>query len=307
LGKLNLDDPINAHLPFKVFNPYHPEIDITIRQLTSHSSSIVDEESNYLKAFILENDSIDKANEVAFSHFQKADKRISLKEFLEACLSKEGKWYTPQMFSEEKPGANFEYTNFGADLLGLIIEEATDIPYKDFCQKYIFDPLSMENTAFTIAELNAEQRSNFYLFKGQKIADYTAITYPNGGIFTSAEDLSKFLGELMRAYKGNGSLLSKESYKHYFQKQYEKALNESGRINLGCFIEYNNDFIGSKDLLIGHNGSDFGSFALMYFDPEKDIGTIMMCNTDIDYKDDIIVPRVKAVWKAMLEFKNKID
>ena len=307
LGKLQLDDPINDYLPFEVVNPHHPESPIRIRHLTSHSSSILDEENNYLKAFILENDSIDKANEVAFSHFQKPDKRISLKEYLEACLSKEGKWYTPQMFSKEKPGSSFEYTNFGADLLGLIIEEATDMPYKDFCSKYIFDPLGMENTAFTIAELDAAKRSNFYLFKGQQIADYTAITYPNGGIFTSADDLSKFLVELMRAYKGKGRLLSKESYRQYFQKQYEEPLNESGRINLGCFIEYNNDFIGSTDLLIGHNGSDFGSFALMYFDPEKDIGMIMMCNTDIDYKDDIIVPRVKAVWNAMLEFKSKLD
>ena len=45
----------------------------------------------------------------------------------------------------------------------------------------------------------------------------------------------------------------------------------------------------------------------MYFDPDKDIGMIMMYNTDIDYKDDIIVPRVKAVWKEMLEFKSKIE
>ncbi len=42
LRKLNLDDPINKYLPFEVKNPYYPDQVITIRHLTTHTSSIKD-------------------------------------------------------------------------------------------------------------------------------------------------------------------------------------------------------------------------------------------------------------------------
>ncbi|MDH7448148.1 serine hydrolase [Aquimarina sp. 2201CG14-23] len=56
-------------------------------------------------------------------------------------------------------------------------------------------------------------------------------------------------------------------------------------------------FIGSKDLLIGHNGSCKGSLAMMYFNPETKIGKTLMINTDIDYKEETVVPYIKYVWK----------
>lgn len=306
LGKLNLDDSINKYLPFKVVNPNFPNTPITIRQLATHSSSINDYENNYLRAFILEKDKLDE-DEVPFSHFQKPDKRISLLEFLEACFSKSGKWYTDKMFSKNKPGSVFQYTNFGADLCGLIIAEAVGMPYKEFTKKYIFEPLKMKNSGWSIKEVDASKRSNFYLFKGQKIADYTCITYPNGGLFTSSIDLSKYLSELIKGYDGKGTLLTKDSYKTFFEKHFSNELNKKGRINVGTFIEYNNDFIGSTDLLIGHNGSDLGSLAMMYFNPETKIGKILMINTDIDYKEEIVVPYIKSVWKTIIEFENKLN
>ncbi|MEX0288210.1 MAG: serine hydrolase domain-containing protein [Flavobacteriaceae bacterium] len=307
LGKLNIEDPINNHLPFEVNNPRHPDVPITIHHLATHTSSIIDQEENYLKAFILEKDTIDKKEEVAYNHFQKPEKRISLFEFLKSCLSKDGQWYTSEMFSENEPGSTFEYSNFGADLCALIIAEATGVSYAEFTKKYIFEPLGMENSGWSIKTVDAVKRSAFYLFKDQKIADYTAITYPNGGLFTSSEDLGKFLTELINAHQGKGILLSKDSYKAFYKKQFDSQLNESGRINVGIFNEYNNDFIGSTEVLIGHNGSDFGSFALMYFNPESKIGTIVMSNTDIDYKDDVVVPVIKDIWKAVLEYKEKLN
>lgn len=36
------------------------------------------------------------------------------------------------------------YSNFGATLAGLIVEEVSGVPYNDYIQKYIFDPLDMK-------------------------------------------------------------------------------------------------------------------------------------------------------------------
>ena len=53
LGKLHLDEPINKYLPFKVQNPYYPEEEITIRQLTTHTSSITDSKYYDQKSYVL--------------------------------------------------------------------------------------------------------------------------------------------------------------------------------------------------------------------------------------------------------------
>ena len=45
-GKLKLDDPINDYLPFEIRSPHYPEVDITIRHLVTHTSSLNDEFDN---------------------------------------------------------------------------------------------------------------------------------------------------------------------------------------------------------------------------------------------------------------------
>ncbi|MDY8137953.1 serine hydrolase domain-containing protein [Aquimarina sp. 2201CG5-10] len=306
LGKLNIHDPINKYLPFELVNPSYPDTPITLLQLATHSSSIIDYEENYLKGFILKNKEI-KKDEVPFTHFQNPDKRIPLIDFLEACFSKDGKWYTPKSFSANKPGSTFKYTNFGANLCALIIAQATEMSFKEFTKTYIFEPLGMKDSAWALNEVDASRRSKFYLYKDQKIADYESITYPDGGLFTTSEDLSKYLSELMKGYDGKGTILNNTSYNAFFKKRFKDNINKSGRINVGTFIEYNNDFIGSTDLLIGHNGSDLGSLAMMYFNPETKIGKILMINTDIDYKEEVVVPHIKDVWKSIIKFENNLQ
>lgn len=53
VGKLNLDDPINAYLPFKVVNSYFPTQPITIRHLATHTSTITDTEEYFNKVYLL--------------------------------------------------------------------------------------------------------------------------------------------------------------------------------------------------------------------------------------------------------------
>jgi CubicO group peptidase (beta-lactamase class C family) len=53
LGKLNLDDPIQKYLPFKVVNPNFSQIPITIRHLATHTSSILDNEFYLSKNYFL--------------------------------------------------------------------------------------------------------------------------------------------------------------------------------------------------------------------------------------------------------------
>ena len=46
-GKLSLDDDVSMHLPFPVRNPRFPDDPITLRQLATHTSGIVDRDAVY--------------------------------------------------------------------------------------------------------------------------------------------------------------------------------------------------------------------------------------------------------------------
>jgi len=53
LGKLDINDPINNYLPFKIVNPNHPEVPILIKHLAYHTSSITDLDEIYAKSYVL--------------------------------------------------------------------------------------------------------------------------------------------------------------------------------------------------------------------------------------------------------------
>lgn len=53
LGKLDLGDPINKHLPFAIVNPYYPDVPIRVEHLAYHSSSLTDLDAVYARSYVL--------------------------------------------------------------------------------------------------------------------------------------------------------------------------------------------------------------------------------------------------------------
>lgn len=103
LGKLNLDDPIQRYLPFKIVNPQFQQIPITIRQLATHTSSILDNEFYLSKNYFLkpkQNLTGLKLNFDDEQVFNPSDSTITMAVFLENVLSEHGKWNT-NSFSEK--------------------------------------------------------------------------------------------------------------------------------------------------------------------------------------------------------------
>ncbi|MEL7123762.1 MAG: hypothetical protein AAFO07_30255 [Bacteroidota bacterium] len=64
-----------------------------------------------------------------------------------------------------------------------------------------------------------QQHTKLYARKDTLLPFYSLITYPDGGLITSVNDLSKYLIELIRAHSGAGMLLTQESYKELFKTQ----------------------------------------------------------------------------------------
>ena len=303
LGKLNINDPINKYLPLKIVNPNHPEIPILIKHLAYHTSSITDLDAIYAKSYVLTKNKHDD-NEGVYDYFNKPETNISLSDFMKNSLTENEKWYTKNSFSNAKPGEKREYSNIAAALCALVIESATGQDYRSFTKDNILKPLGMNSSGWSTKDIDQTKRSRLFANKEKMIAEYSLITYADGGFLTSSSDLGLFLSELIKGYGGNGILLSQESYKKLFEKH---NLSEDGKSeDYGVFIEFRNGFLKVKDDMIGHNGSDPGVFTAMYFNPKTKIGKIVLVNTDTDFSADVW-PEIEEIWKSLSDYENTMN
>lgn len=309
LGLLKLDDPINTYLPFEVIHPKHSDVVITIRHLATHTSAIVDNDHYYNRAYVLEEVDIDTAQvqiEDIPQSFNPKASRIPLADFLENYWSKQGDWKNEEPFSENKPGALFEYTNVGASLAAFIVERASGMTYAEFTQKHILDPLEMTNSGWRYRDIDASQLSKLYASPDKQIPFYSLITYPDGGFLTNVNDLSKYLHELIKGYNGEGKVLTSESYKELFRKQLEASNFKDRDPNHPYDDEYNTGvFMGfSAFENIGHTGGDPGTSALLFFNAEEGIGRILMVNTNIENQEG--VNAYYAMYNALGEYAERL-
>ena len=309
MGKLKLDDPISKYLPFEIANPYYPEIPITIRQLATHTSSIVDNEFYEQKDYHLKPGQDLKNVKLIFDGiemFNQPDSIIPLKDFLQNMLTKNGKWYRKNAFLERKPGEIYEYSNIGATLAAYIIEQATKEPFDKFSSKYILKPLKMGASGWSFDDIDFSKYSRLYLTPDTLLPYYSMITYPDGNFITSANDMCKYLTELIKGYEGHGTLLTKESYKELYKTQLNAAnflerdeknpYNDS--YNIGIFIGFS--FAGN----IGHTGGDPGVSSMMFFDPKTKIGRYFIINTDINSKKGN--DEFYAIWDILGKYQDKL-
>lgn len=306
LGKLNIDDPINKYLPFKVVNPNHPENEITIRHLATHTSTIGDMDAFFLNSYVI--DSVGSSeNAIPYDYFIKEDSKMSLKDFTKNLLEENGKWYSAEVFSKSKPGEKFGYSNTASTLCALIIQISTDEPYEQFTRKHILEPLKMSNSRWSNEQSTIENDSRHYIDNKRVTTNYSTNSYPENGFITSSTDLAKYLSELISGYSGKGTILNKESYRELFKKQLSKEqIGEERDGTLGIFFEHTNGFMGDSTIAIGHNGSDPGILTAMYFNPKTLIGKIVFTNTDFDF-DDSVMPEFKEIWKELGKYEKRLD
>ncbi|WP_234859114.1 serine hydrolase domain-containing protein [Aquimarina aquimarini] len=298
LGKLNLDDPINDYLPFQVVNPYYPNDTITIRQITTHTSSIRDRDLWYgFNNFFLKEKK--KPLEKKKIYFRKPGQMISMKELFETYLVKGGKSYKAKSFFKYKPGTHYNYSNIAATLGAYIVEQATKEDFKTFTQKYVFDPLQMNNTGWSFKDVDFDNHSRLYTKSKKRLALYSMVTYPDGGLITSSSDMAKYASELIKGYLGEGTILTKKSYKEAFTGSLDGVLiQEANGDNCGVFFDI------TAQNLIGHGGSDPGIASLMFYDPKKRVGRYLQTNTDL-YKKNL--NNFLAVWDKLKKYETQFE
>ena len=274
-GKLNLDDAINQYLPYEVVNPHFPSVPITIRQLANHTSSI-GEPDDYEKSYLLLEPFRYQKGEISKSEYQGGllyakNKNREMDDFLKALLHKDGTLYKKKNFLKQRPGSKYSYSNVAATLAAHIIERIYEMPYAEFTQTHLLEPLGMKASGWSFETINAKKHTDLHFRNHRVIPRYTLITYPDGGLLTNIQDLSRYLQNQMKGYYGDTALLSAAAYQQMMKPSLSPEQQERPNRNYGIFWSVS----GNR---IGHNGGDPGAACLIRFDAEKQIGWIMMMN-----------------------------
>lgn len=308
LGKLDLDDPVADYLPFEVKNPAFPDIPITIRQLTTHTSSILDTDYYDEKSYILKDDvPVSDSLKAISENFNSPDSKIPLIDFLEKILSHRGEWYEEAGFSKNKPGEIYEYSNIGATLAAAVLEMATEKSFNEFATDHILKPLKMTSSGWSFEDIELSVHSTLYANPGTELPYYSLITYPDGGLITSISDLGKYLSELIKGHSGEGTLLTFKSYQELFKEQLQ-AKNLPDRDDENDFDdEYNTGiFMGfTPKGYVGHTGGDPGIATFMFFDPATKTGRILMINTSVRGSGG--VDQFYSIWNALGEYEKRLN
>lgn len=308
MGKLSLDDPINKHLPFQVYNPSYPKEEITLRHLATHTSTILDTDYYDEKSYILKDPVEVPDSIVALSEtFNPPTSNMPLISFLEKLLSEKGEWYEEQGFLKNKPGEIFEYSNVGSTLAAAVLEIATGESFNVFATKHILKPLNMSSSGWSFDDIDISKHSTLYARPKVELPHYSLITYPDGGLITSISDMAKYLSELIKGYAGNGTILSNTSYNELFKEQLtaesfpdrddEDAYDDE--YNTGIFMGF------TPKGYIGHTGGDPGIATFMFFKPKSKTGKIIMINTSV--RGSAGVKEFYDVWYTLDEYENRMN
>lgn len=247
-GLLKLSDPVKMHLPeFSIQSRYEASRDITINDLLSHYGGIP---RGLYKGLIASS----------------GDYRPELLEYLR------GQYVT---FA---PGTKHAYSNLGYELLGLIIEEVTNMPYQQYIIERVLGPMGMTNSYFLTDDVPNNSPSLAYLpYSFEQQNEFPMFSPGSSGLYSCAEDFSIMLKWLL--VNDGFNPVTDKSLKEsmYTDQKPNDALDVSFQSGWSWVVEdYPEPFQGQLAYMLGST-THYNSLIAM--SPEYKTGIVFMSNT----------------------------
>ena len=185
--------------------------------------------------------------------------------------------YKPANFP---PGQGCRYCNCGYVLLGLLIEKASGLSYRDYVRHHIFTPAGMAHSAFLrkdqVHEKVAEGADPLVDAAGaiigwkKNIYAFPPIGSPDGGAYVTAPDLARFL----RAVQA-GKLLSPALTKAFFTPQVYYRAGKQWIVHYGYGLVFYLDPAGQV-VSYHKEGVNVGVSAMLRYFPAQDITVVLL-------------------------------
>ena len=242
-GKLDLDGDVNSYLKtFKVKDAYGKPV--RIRDLMTHSAGWEDGALGYL--IIEDSTGVDPIATTMEKH---------------------------QPTRVRPPGALASYSNYGAALAGLIVEQVSGEPFNDYISKHILEPLDMKYATFKEPVRDALKPYSTVGYADEngiysaKPFEYVGGFRPAGSGSVSALSMTHFMFAHLNDGEYNGVRILKPETA---QLMHRRAFSNDPRLPSMALGFYEQEFNGVR--VIGHGGDTQHFHTEMYIVPDAKVG-----------------------------------
>lgn len=246
-GRIGLDDPIETYLPGV------PNGDsITIRELGMMRSGLFDYSTVAIPQWPTE-----------------PQRQWTAEELLDIAFSE------PPPF---EPGTVFDYNNSNTVLLGVLVEQVTGQPIRDYIQEHILTPLGLSHTSFPVgAEFPAPHSSGYWRTPDGEIVETTDWNYSwgdaAGQMVSTLDDLHIWAQAL-----ATGALLTPATQQQ--REQFLPAPDEGEGVVYGFGMSDNNGWRG-------HDGNVLSHIAYPFYLPAQQMTLVVLLNSSVDVLDSV--------------------
>jgi len=193
-----------------------------------------------------------------------------------------------------KPGSRFAYSTVGIDVLGRVVEVVSGMPFDQFLQKRLLNPLGMKNTSFWVApekesrwahpcRWNAqtsklEETTIPYLYK-TAVTDRGRPPLGGAGLFSTAEDVARFYQMMLNKGK---RILKPETVAEMTRKQTGELTARPGMPwGLGFCVVEDPSKMAANSVLSPNSFGHGGAFSTSsWADPVKNRIWVIMFERD---------------------------
>lgn len=280
-GLLDLDAPIGDYLGFEILNTKHKNEPVTLRQLMTHTSSI--------------------------SHSSEFSTTRSLDAFLDASLRRNDNW------NNRAPGSKYQYSNFGAGLMGSLMEAITQRNVNDSVHDGVFDPLGID-AAYHISLLGNPDNAA-YMYKPDGTLKKSRASYlkeswdpsvdPNhhygltyGSLWIRGDDLCRLGIALCEGGVVDGvRLLQPETIEQMMSDQQGQG-SVTANTPYGLCMHRVSTLLDDR-MIYGHQGRANGTLCNLYFEPQSRLVFVMITNGSSVDQSNSVAHLSRAIFKEV--------
>lgn len=253
---ISLDDDVSKLIGFDVRNPIFPDKVITLRMILSHTSSLTDAGGYYTLDPI--NPAVTKDVSTSFNNYE--------------------------------PGSDYEYCNLGYNIAGTILEKVSRQRFDEYIVENIFNKLGIYG-GHNVNKLDSNlfvslygyengfinNHKDAYASRNKEIENYilgysTPLFSPTGGVKVSPTGLANYMMMHMNYGEKDGVRLISEVNSKAMQTPVENT--DEG---YGLALRHFDGWLEGVDA-VGHTGSAYGTYSVMFFNPKEKWGIVAITN-----------------------------
>jgi len=199
----------------------------------------------------------------------------------------------------QKANESFYYSDTGYNLLELLIEEVSGENFSEYMEKEIMLPLKMDDSSYSWSKNWSPKLARAYDIEGNPVPLYTYSMKASGNLYSTVEDIAKFLiAGMNNSFNNREVLKSKNIEKMYYPivkdipGYYGIVFDSYG---FGHYIEW----LSNGEKAVSHGGQGTGWMSHFLSLPKTGDGIILLTNSQRSWPAFAYILRDWTDWSGL--------